>query len=280
VRIALAANPNAGGDASPDEVADRLRRAGADVVEAEGDADRLAVAGGDGSIGLAAAVAGDRDIPLAVIPAGTANDFARALDVPADIDAACRLAASESPGTAWIDLGWMTHGDDESSARPFVNAASAGLSPAAAKRAASLKRFLGPVAYPVGALLGGFSDRPIRCRLACDGDEVFAGEAWQLAVFGTGAFGGGSTAEFTEDGDGCLDVAAVPAGSRFFLPRLAWAMRTGHLGDVPGVHRSRGREIEVAVPAGTAFNVDGELIESGRAIFRAAANRVRVLVPG
>jgi diacylglycerol kinase family enzyme len=57
-------------------------------------------------------------------------------------------------------------------------------------------------------------------------------------------------------------------------------MRTGHLGDVPGVHRSRGREIEVAVPAGTAFNVDGELIESGRAVFRAAANRVRVLVPG
>ena len=45
--------------------------------------ERIAVAGGDGSIGTVAALAGELDVPLAVIPTGTANDFARANAHPA-----------------------------------------------------------------------------------------------------------------------------------------------------------------------------------------------------
>jgi Diacylglycerol kinase catalytic domain len=52
--------------------------------------DRLAVAGGDGSIAPAAAAAGAAGIPLAVIPAGTANDFARRMGLPVDPAAARR----------------------------------------------------------------------------------------------------------------------------------------------------------------------------------------------
>lgn len=89
------------------------------------------MAGGDGSIAPAAAAAASAGIPLAVIPAGTANDFARELDLPRDIEEACRLAAAGRE-TRSLDLGRMGE-------RPFVNIASAGLAPVAASEASGLK---------------------------------------------------------------------------------------------------------------------------------------------
>ena len=55
-----------------------------DEVEAavESGAERIVVAGGDGSIAPVAAAAGAAGIPLAVVPAGTANDFARRIGLP------------------------------------------------------------------------------------------------------------------------------------------------------------------------------------------------------
>ena len=276
MRLALAANPNAGGDASPEEVTERLRRLGAEVVSPEEEADRVVVAGGDGSVGLAAAVAQERGLPLAVIPAGTANDFARALDVPLDLGEACELAAAEDAELKPVDLAWMTPSGGRDP-RPFVNVAAAGPSPAAAQHAATLKKALGAVAYPVGALWSGLFDSPVECRVTCGDREVFAGTAWQVAVAGTGAFGGGASVGFAEDGDRCLDVGVAPAGSRLALPRLALALRRGRLAEVPGVCHARRTRVEVEVPEGTLFNVDGEVVESGPATFAADSRRVQVV---
>ncbi|MDQ3573032.1 MAG: lipid kinase, partial [Actinomycetota bacterium] len=96
--IALLANTESGsGDAA--EVAAVLRELGAEVREfgldqvedaiASGP-ERIAVAGGDGSLGPVAAAVGAVGAPaLAVIPTGTANDFARALGIPGDMREAC-----------------------------------------------------------------------------------------------------------------------------------------------------------------------------------------------
>src|SRR5688500_19921211 len=98
--IALVANPRSR-SSDPEAVVARLRSLGARVEPFRvGDAeraanagcDRLVLAGGDGSIAPAAAAAGAAGIPLAVIPAGTANDFVRRMGLPADLAAACRLA--------------------------------------------------------------------------------------------------------------------------------------------------------------------------------------------
>ena len=66
---------------------------GDDLATRGGDADRIVVAGGDGSVGCAAARALDLELPLGVVPAGTANDFARANALPLDPIAAAELAA-------------------------------------------------------------------------------------------------------------------------------------------------------------------------------------------
>lgn len=295
MRLALVTNAASGKGTDAGELAELLRRAGATVsvhpFDADGGAngsperavqaaaraavaahpDRLVVAGGDGSIGPVAVTAAADRLPLAVVPTGTANDFARAMDIPLDVGEACALAASggrEQP----VDL--LRAGD-----RPFLNAASVGLSVIAANRARPLKRPLGPLAYALGGLRAGLSATPLRCRVTVDGRELFDGRAWQLIVAGTGAFGGGSEVHEADPADHLVDVAVLEAGPRLALLKRAWGMRRGGLLTQPGVHHGRGRTIELELPPDTPFNVDGEVCAVAPLRFTARGERLDVVVP-
>jgi diacylglycerol kinase (ATP) len=267
VRIALTANPRSGGGLDPAPLADAMRAHGADVEVygceheelerlAAAAPERIAVAGGDGTIAPAAAVAGRLGIPLAVIPAGTANDFARANELPDDPIAAAELAAAGT-ATRTLDLGRLGDG------RPFVNAAAAGLATAAARRASAYKRALGPLAYAAGAVQAAATGSPLRCAVRADGREVFSGGAWHVILGVTGAFGGGAELGAADPRDGRLDVAVLTAGSRVALARRAWGLRRGTIAEQKPVEHHRGRTIEVRLPPGTELNVDGELREGG-----------------
>jgi diacylglycerol kinase family enzyme len=257
--IALLANPESGAGDGGD--AERLLRdsgaavrrfdlADLDAAVASGP-ERIVVAGGDGSLGPAAAAAAAAGVPLAVLAVGTANDFARSLGLPDEPERAARLAV-EGRRTRSLDLGWMSD-------RPFVNVASAGLSPVAARKAHGLKGALGPLAYAVGALRAGFTAQPVSCRVGCDGSGVFAGRAWQVSVAVTGAFGAGSELE-ADPRDGLLDVVVIEAGSRARLPLRAYGLRAGSLERQSGTVCASGREILVETDGEAGFNVDGELV--------------------
>jgi diacylglycerol kinase (ATP) len=201
-------------------------------------------------------VAGRIGVPLAVLPTGTANDFARANGLPGDPRAAAALAARGTE-TRPLELGRLSDG------RPFVNVASAGLAAAAAHRAQPLKSRLGPLAYGVGAARAALTGHPLACTVRTDGREVFAGGAWQVIVAVTGAFGGGSGVGAATPHDGELDVVVLPAGSRLALARRAWGMRTRTIEHQAAVPHHRGARVEVELPAGTPVNVDGEISEGG-----------------
>jgi diacylglycerol kinase (ATP) len=266
VRIALIANAASGGGLDPEPLVATMRRHGAEVracgcdpdglasVAAWGP-DRIAVAGGDGTIGDSAELAGRLGVPLAVIPLGTANDFARTAELPLEVEAACVLAVSGS-ALRPLELGRLADG------RPFVNVASAGLASAAARRAALFKR-LGPLAYPVGAVYAAATEPPLRCAVRADGRAVFEGRAWQAMVAVTGAFGGGAEIGAADPDDGVLDATVLPAGSRLGLARRAWGLRRGTIADQGDVRHARGHVIEVDLPPGTEFNVDGEVRDEG-----------------
>jgi len=155
VRIALTANTKSGGGLDPEPLLEVMRAHGAEVESfgcepddleriAASKPDRVAVAGGDGTIGPAAATAGGIGAPLAVIPTGTANDFARINGLPQDPREAAALAVA-GERTRTLELGRLSDG------RPFVNVASAGLASKAAGHAETFKRVLGPLAYAVAA---------------------------------------------------------------------------------------------------------------------------------
>jgi YegS/Rv2252/BmrU family lipid kinase len=280
VRLTLVANTDSGGATDVDAVAAALRRHGAEVsvidIEhapraADDGTQRIAVAGGDGSIATVARVAGDAGVALAVIPTGTANDFARALDLPADLDAACALAADPGARTTAIELACAGE-------RPFVNAASTGLPVVAARRAAPLKPKLGPLAYAVGAVRAGLTGRPIAVRASVDGELVHDGPAWQVIVGATGAFGGGSGIAQADPHDGLLDLVVVTAGSRVALVRRAYGLRTGRIADQRGVSHRRGRLIDIETPEGAEWNVDGELCRLHPTSFSARSDAVTIVV--
>jgi diacylglycerol kinase family enzyme len=91
-------------------------------------ADALAMAGGDGSQATVAAIAAERGIPYACIPAGTRNHFALDLGVdPEDVVGA--LDALVDGGERVVDLG-------EINGRVFVNNVSVGLYGQAVQREA------------------------------------------------------------------------------------------------------------------------------------------------
>jgi diacylglycerol kinase (ATP) len=235
-----------------------------------GGVDRIVVAGGDGSVGPAAALAARAGVPLAVVPAGTANDFARWLELPLDVEEAARLAADPSARTRRAELALA------GGTRPFVNAATAGLSVLAARRARPLKPRLGRLAYAVGALRAAIAGRPLHVAVRCDGGTCFSGDAWQVVVAATGAFGGGSGTGGVDPHDHELDVAIVEAGSRAKLARRAWAMRRQRLVDDPGVRHLRGRTVEV--DGARRFNVDGEVLAVEPARFEVVGS-VEVVAP-
>lgn len=275
--VALLANPESGsGDAGA--VADCLREHGLEVREFSLDEadqavgskpDMLVVAGGDGSLACVAAPAAREGIRLAVIPTGTANDLARELEIPLDLAAACKLAA-EGEHVRRLDIGRMDK-------RPFLNVASTGLPPAAAEHADGLKDKLGPLAYAVGAARAGMNEEPIICTVRCDGKEIHSGEAWQVSVACSGAFGGGSSIE-TELSDQRLDVVVIEAGSRLKLAQHAYGLRRGGIGDQEGVLKVRCSEIAVELDEVAPWNVDGELIESGTSAFGVDPDAVDIVV--
>ena len=274
MRVALLANPRSGGSTETAAIEGRLVAHGATVRALDdhdydaGDADRIAVAGGDGSVGPAAQMAARARVALAVIPTGTANNFARAMEIPDGVDEACALAAT-GERLRPVELCRMD-------GRPFVNAASAGLAVAAARRAQPFKRALGPLSYALGAAAAGLREPSASCRVTCDGERLFEGRAWQVVVAGTGAFGPGSGVGPTDHRDGLFDVVVVEAGSRLALVRRAYGLQRGTITLQDGVRHRRAAQVEFEGPAD--FNVDGEIVSAGSstsfAIERAAFSLV------
>jgi diacylglycerol kinase (ATP) len=277
--VALVANERAGSSEAT-RCADSLRSFGAEVTRIEleeledavaGGAGRLVVAGGDGNIAPAAAAAGRAGIPLAVVPVGTANDFADRMKLPAGMLPACRLAVHGTRLQS-MELGWM-NGE-----RPFVNVASAGLPAPAAERASGWKERLGPLAYAAGAMSAGLSATPLTCLVVCNGRELLAGEAWHVTVAASGAFGAGAAVEEAEPTDGALQVVAIEAGPRPGLVSLAYHLRRGSLTSHPRAFHVHCDHAEVQVPDLTRFHVDGEVVTAGDARFTATKGAFRLVI--
>lgn len=99
--------------AGHDTLLDELERAAADAGVGA-----VLAGGGDGTISAAAGICFKADKPLAVLPAGTMNFFARTLRLPLDLDAALEAIAG---GRLYkVDIA-LANG------RPFVNQYSVGL---------------------------------------------------------------------------------------------------------------------------------------------------------
>lgn len=234
----------------------------------------LVAAGGDGTLHMVANAAARAGLTLAVLPFGTANDFARGLALPLDLDAAVAVIARGL--TREIDLG-------SCNGHFFLNAAHLGLGAETARRSDSrLKRLLGPLAYALAAIGAWHESKSLKLSLRADGQAAVI-RASQLLV-GNGTFygGGNLVAPDAAIDDGLLDVQVVgPDLPAHALPRLAGALRRGDMAAQPETLCFRTERLEVTLSRPTPVNMDGELEDLGeRLIFEVVPRALRVIVAG
>jgi diacylglycerol kinase (ATP) len=222
-------NPAAGRrPVSPAEIADALDRHGVvhalevvsgpgamedAVVEVVRGGRRLVLAGGDGTLGLAAqalvraGLASDA-LPVGMLPVGTGCDFLRTFGIPQDLIGAAAHLVTDSEYR--IDLGRLQGDWGE---RIFVNIAQAGAGAAAAQTATRLPRALGPARYPLA-----FAARLPRfpaCTIQIDGARTIRSKALAV-IMANGQFfaGGWNVAPKALLVDGELDVQVIDAKKR------------------------------------------------------------------
>lgn len=229
--------------ADGDDVAKLLR-------EAAGRATALGVAGGDGTMNAAAAIAVEHRLPLWVVPAGTLNHFARDVGVESVEDAAAALRGGYSVA---VDLG--VAGDVV-----FLNTTSVGIYVELVRAREKWERRLGKwPATVVGLAEVLVTGRPQEVVL--DGERR---RLWLLFA-GNGAYEPQGFAPSYRPSlrDGLLDVRIVDAKAPLARLRLVVAVLLGTLGRSRVYEAYRTSTIRLSAADGElTLSRDGELTDT------------------
>ena len=180
-------------------------------------------AGGDGTINQIINLMKKKelDIPLAILPVGTANDFAKHIGMPQDIGEACdKILSGEIKE---IDLG-------KANDKYFINVFSFGLfTDVSHKTPTQLKNTIGKLAY----YLSGIKELPSFKRLDIKviSDEFFyEGNALIFFTFNGRTAGNINISYKSEINDGLLDVIIVKGENiRSTLSSLLAFLKLEHL---------------------------------------------------
>jgi YegS/Rv2252/BmrU family lipid kinase len=253
----------------------RLPETVRDVLDDGSEYRLLILGGGDGSVSSVVDFLAHHHVVLGLLPLGTANDFARTLGIPSDIEGACQTIAAGK--MVDVDLGLA--GDNY-----YVNVASVGLG-VEATRALSpwMKKSVGPLAYPAAAIKAFLNHKPFSARLTFpDGDhEPVEHERLLQVAVGNGRFYGGGMVVAPESGidDRSLDVYAIELGRHRDLIGVARYLKSGDFIRGEGVSQYRTGRVRLETDPELAVNIDGEVVTRTPQNFSVAHNALKVLVP-
>lgn len=274
------------GEKSLNEAIDCLKTLGFDLIEEStedpkhlGDVikryqkeiDLVIAGGGDGTLNAIVDAIVDTQLPLGVLPMGTANDLARTLGIPNSLPEACKIIASGY--LRRIDLGWVN-------GKHFFNVASMGLSVKITQRLTKeVKRRWGIFAYAATALQVIWESRPFQAEIRINGTS-FRVKTVQIAV-GNGRYYGGGMAVVHDAAidDQRLDLYSMEIENWWQIILLLPAMRQGRHIYSRNVRVLEGKEIEVFTRKPRPINTDGEITTYTPALFRVIPKAISVLVP-
>lgn len=222
--------------------------------------------GGDGTLRDIAEAMGQasHSASLALLPLGTANDFAKAAGVPLEPEAALNLL--EQPARA-VDLGKV--GD-----QLFLNMATGGFgSQVTANTSEDLKKVLGAAAYLFTGL-SRFSELQAASVELQGPDFHWQGDLLALGI-GNGRQAGGGHVLCPDAlvDDGLLDIGILPAPQE-----MVGALRELLAGEGLFV-RARLPWVEIKGSQGLDINLDGEPLQADSLRFEACPGALRVHLP-
>ena len=253
VQVHVLGNPAArGGTGDHERVVASLRSQGHDVVMLEATsaigsqetadaavaagAERLVAVGGDGLVRIALQAVAETDTVLGIVPQGTGNDFARALDLlDGDLDDHVRRAMGEPVAVDGMrtDHGWV------------ASVATMGFSGDVTARANALRWPKGSQRYTVATLLQLPRLRHLVATIEVDG-VTHAADTSMLSIGNTAFFGGGmKICPEARPDDGLLHVVVIGAVPKRTFLRVFPAVFAGRHVDHPKVQVYAGRRVTV-----------------------------------
>jgi YegS/Rv2252/BmrU family lipid kinase len=234
--------------------------------------DAVVIGGGDGTLRLAAESLVRYGLPVGILPLGTANDLARTLGIPGDVEEAARIILKRNVKP--VNLGVVNK-------NYFFNVANIGLGVGVARRmSAQVKKKLGVLSY-VKSLFEVFRrHRPFRVTIECESGRRLRLKSIQVAVGNGKYYGGGvvisEDADITENG---LVLYSLEPKSLWEAVMMGPWFRFGKIKGIDGVTVLRSKKIRVTTDRPMSVSADGEIISETPADFGFLPGAVNVFVP-
>ncbi|MFI7438864.1 diacylglycerol/lipid kinase family protein [Nonomuraea indica] len=235
-------------------------------------ADLVFVWGGDGMVQRCADEMADSGVPMAVLPAGTANLFAANLGIPADLDEAVRIGFHGRREK--LDLG-VLNGEH------FAVMAGAGFeADMIADADGQAKKRLGKLSY-VRAAVRHVGGPLVPMKIKIDGTLWFDGRASCLLLGNVSRIAGGVAAfDDARPDDGWLEVGVSTAKGPVQWARVIGRMALGRSDGSPFVRVTRARKVSARFGIPLTYELDGgEREPTTRIKAKAAAGALVVCLP-
>lgn len=229
----------------------KSRKAPAEVRRALADGAELLVAwGGDGMVQQCVDVLAGSGVPLAIIPAGTANLFARNLGIPIDLEGAVEVALHGARRR--VDVGRFN-------GERFAVMAGAGFDAAMIRDAGNggLKERLGRAAY-VWTGSENLRSKPFRAAIEVDGVKWYRGKASCILLGNVGTLVGGvDVFEDARPDDGRLELGVVTADGVVEWGRMIARAVVGQVDSSPFAQTTKARSVKVKLSRKVLYELDG-----------------------
>ncbi|HEY0305247.1 MAG TPA: YegS/Rv2252/BmrU family lipid kinase [Longimicrobiales bacterium] len=237
--------------------------------------DLIIAAGGDGTINQVVNGMTRAGVPhprLAVVPLGTANDFAKGLSLPQDVKAAVSLAVLGN--SVPVDVAAVNN-------RAFINVSTGGFGPDITEESSTkLKRRFGKLAYLFTAVRKLTQLEPFHASFEADGRTVYDGPFFFFAVGNARHTGGGTPVTPHADfSDAQLDLALFTGEKRRDFLTLLPDLRAGQHAHEADVLYLKAGEIHVRCKDEIAVNADGEPLRGHDFHYRLIGQQIEVMRP-
>lgn len=231
---------------------------------------QVIIAGGDGTINIVVNVMEKYGInlPIAIFPSGTANDFAYYFEIPHDIDGMIDIALGDN--YTYADLACVN-------GRYYINVAAMGtLVDVSQKTDPSLKNTLGVMAYYLKGLSEAKNLKPLPIKLTTE-DAVYEENMYFMLVMnGCSAGGFKHISPDSEIGDGKLNVVLFRAMKIHEIVPLFFDVIQGQHNANKNVLSFKTEYLKLESPINISTDVDGETGEAFPLEFRVLPRRLKI----
>ncbi len=216
-------------------------------------AERIIIAGGDGTLHRLLPLLLEAGKPIGVVPLGTANDFAKSIELPLDLERACQAVSGTTVRN--VDIGLID-------GRPFLNVASLGVATSISRlQSRERKKFLGILSYPLSLVQAVMRAKPFHAKITQSGKTMYQGFVLQTS-FGNGRYHGGGLRSGPDAriDDGLLHIYTVAAKRWWQLLSVIPALIFGLHRSVRHVHAFSAAACSIQTRSRKRVTVDGEVL--------------------